>query len=107
GFAPAASGRSARRRSAKQVRATRRSPLLSKWPIRTKLFACFGLLLVIVALLSFGGIRGLYSYRSLVRSLGRRVPELPLANQFSHDISELRIALNESRTSRELELTGH
>ena len=35
------------------------------------------------------------------------MPELPLANQFSHDISELRIALNESRTSRELELTGH
>ncbi|HEX4148963.1 MAG TPA: HAMP domain-containing protein, partial [Pirellulales bacterium] len=81
--------------------------MLFKWPIRTKLFACLGLLLVVVGLLSWGGISGLYAYRGLVRSLGRRVPELPLANQFSHDISELRIALNESRTSRELELTGH
>ncbi len=81
--------------------------MLFKWPIRTKLFACLGLLLVIVGLLSWGGISGLYAYRDLVRSLSRRVPELPLANQFSQNISELRIALNESRTSRELELTGH
>lgn len=81
--------------------------MLSKWPIRKKLLAGLVLLLVIVALLSWGGIHGLYAYRSLVRSLGRRVPELPLANQFSHDVSELRLALAETRATHDLELTGH
>jgi len=81
--------------------------LLAKWPIRKKLVAGLVLLLAIVALLSWGGIDGLYSYRNLVRTLNRRVPELPLANQFSLDVSELRLALSETRGQRDLELSGH
>ncbi|HWC88043.1 MAG TPA: HAMP domain-containing sensor histidine kinase [Pirellulales bacterium] len=80
--------------------------MLSTWPIRSKLLAGLVLLLVIVGLLSWGGLHGLYSYRSLVRSLSRRVPELPLANRFSQDVSDLRIALSETQAPRELELSG-
>lgn len=80
--------------------------MLSKWPIRSKLLAGLVLLLVIVGLLSWGGLHGLYSYRSLVRSLSRRVPELPLANRFSQDVSDLRIALSDAQAPRELELSG-
>ena len=69
--------------------------LLFKWSIRTKLFLCLGLLLVEVATLGWGGIYGLYAYRSLVRSLGRRVPELPLANILSQRVSDLRVALSD------------
>ncbi|MEX0712503.1 MAG: ATP-binding protein [Pirellulales bacterium] len=70
--------------------------MLSKWPIRAKLVVGLCLLLVIVATLSWGGIHGLYAYRSLVRSLSRRVHELPLANALSQSVSELRLALSEA-----------
>ncbi|HJT33815.1 MAG TPA: HAMP domain-containing sensor histidine kinase [Pirellulales bacterium] len=69
--------------------------MLSHWPIRKKLFLCLGLLLVMVGMLSWGGIYGLYAYRDLVRSLSRRVPELPKANLLSQSVSELRIALSD------------
>ena len=69
--------------------------MLSHWPIRKKLFLCLGLLLLMVSMLSWGGIYGLYAYRDLVRSLSRRVPELPKANLLSQSVSELRIALND------------
>jgi len=69
--------------------------LLFKWPIRKKLFLCLGLLLVMVGTLGWGGIYGLYAYRSLVRSLGRRVPELPLANILSQRVGDLRVALSD------------
>jgi len=69
--------------------------LLSKWPIRNKLLIGLALLLVIVGALSWGGIYGLYAYRSLVRSLSRRVPELPKANRLIQSVSDLRVALSD------------
>ena len=69
--------------------------MLSKWPIRNKLLIGLGLLLVMVGSLSWGGIYGLYAYRSLVRSLSRRVPELPKANRLSQSVSDLRVALSD------------
>ena len=41
--------------------------MLSKWPIRNKLLIGIGLLLVIVATLSWSGFHGVYAYRSLVQ----------------------------------------
>lgn len=70
--------------------------MLTKSPIRNKLITGLALLLVIVVVLSWGGIHGLYAYRSLVRSLSRRVAELPLAGQFSQDVSNLRLSLADS-----------
>ena len=69
--------------------------MLFKWPIRKKLILCLGLLLVMVGTLGWGGIYGLYAYRSLVRSLSRRVPELPLADALSQRVGDLRVALSD------------
>jgi two-component system, NtrC family, sensor kinase len=69
--------------------------LRSTWRIRRKLFVCLGVLLVMVASLSWGGIDGLYAYRSLVRSLSRRVPELPKANLLNQSVCDLRVALSD------------
>ena len=77
--------------------ATRRSQLSAKWPIRYKLLLGLALLLVIVAALSTGGIVGLYSYRSLVKSLSWRATELPLADDLSRQASDMRVTLGESR----------
>jgi signal transduction histidine kinase len=48
-----------------------------------------------VGTLGWGGIFGLYAYRSLVRSLSRRVPELPLADTLSQRVGDLRVALSD------------
>lgn len=69
--------------------------MLPKWPIRTKLLIGLGLLLVMVATLSWGGIYGLYAYRGLVRSLSRRVPELPKANRLILSVSNLRVSFSD------------
>ena len=69
--------------------------MLSHWSIRKKLLVCLGVLLVMVSMLSWGGIYGLYAYRDLVRSLSRRVPELPKANLLSQSVCELRIAVSD------------
>ena len=80
--------------------ATWRSRLLSKWPIRDKLLVGLSLLLVIVGTLSWGGLQGLYAYRALVRNLhGRVETELPLLNEFSKSVGDLRGA-RAPRTSR-------
>jgi two-component system NtrC family sensor kinase len=48
-----------------------------------------------VGTLGWGGIYGLYAYRGLVRSLSRRVPELPLAGTLSQRVGDLRVALSD------------
>lgn len=72
--------------------------MFKSWSIRNKLLLGLTLLLVIVGTLSWGGIHGLYAYRDLVRSLGRRVDELPLAGRFGRCVSDLRVALADART---------
>jgi signal transduction histidine kinase len=51
------------------------------------------LLLGIVITLSWSAIYGLYAYRGLVRSLSRRVLEVPKANELNQSVAELRVAL--------------
>ena len=74
--------------------------MLSKWPIRNKLLIGIGLLLVIVATLSWSGFHGVYAYRSLVRSLSGRATELPLAADLSEQVSDLRVIVGEVRGAR-------
>ena len=78
--------------------ATWRSRLVIKVvPIRDKLLGGLALLLVIVGTLSWGGLQGLYAYRALVRNLHGRVEnELPLLNEFSKNVGDLRGALSAS-----------
>jgi two-component system, NtrC family, sensor kinase len=82
--------------------ATRRSLLLSKWPIRDKLLTGLALLLCIVGALTWSGIHGLYAYRLLVKSLERRLHVLPLAAELSVDVNHLRVTLSEMHSTRDL-----
>ncbi len=79
--------------------------MLSRWPIRNKLLFGLALLLVIVAILSWGGMQGLYAYRSLVRSL-RRVYELPLATQLMRHVGNMRVTLSEARSFEQFHMPG-
>ncbi len=72
--------------------------MLARWPIRNKLLFGLALLLVSVAALSGTGFQGLYAYRGLVKSLGRRAAELPLAADLNQSVGELRLTLRESRS---------
>jgi signal transduction histidine kinase len=81
--------------------------LLSKWPIRNKLLIGIGLLLVIVAALSWSGFHSVYAYRSLVRNLRGRADELPLAASLSGQVSNLRVAISEVRSARSATFDGH
>jgi two-component system NtrC family sensor kinase len=72
--------------------------LLARWPIRNKLLFGLGLMLVSVATLSGTGFHGLYAYRGLVKSLGRRAAELPLAANLDHSVAELRLTQRDARS---------
>ncbi|MCG8584542.1 MAG: HAMP domain-containing protein, partial [Pirellulales bacterium] len=69
--------------------------LFSKWPIWTKLLICFALLAAIVATLSVSSFNGLYAYRHLVKTLGKRADELPLANDLSQAVGRLSATVND------------
>ncbi len=77
--------------------------MLARWPIRNKLILGLALLLVMVVVLSVGGIHGLYAYRGVVRSL-RRVYELPLTTQLVQHVGDLRVTLSEARNRGEAPL---
>ncbi len=70
-------------------RATGRSPVLSKWPIRIKLLVGLSLLLLLVAILFGSGLYAGTAYRSLVKDLSRRADELPVAAKLSRQVGEL------------------
>ena len=83
--------------------------MLSKWPIRVKLFVGLGLLVLVVAILSSSGLYATYAYRNLVKSLSWRVVELPLAAELSQRVGDLRSTLSELhglRRLRELHTTS-
>lgn len=76
--------------------------MLSKWPIRVKLFLGLGLLVLVVGILSSSGLYATYAYRNLVASLSWRVMELPVAADLSQRVSDLRITLSELQGMRRL-----
>ena len=69
--------------------------MLSKWPIRVKLFVGLGLLVLVAAILSSTGLYATYAYRNLVKSLSWRGVELPVAAELNHRVADLRITLSE------------
>jgi two-component system, NtrC family, sensor kinase len=71
--------------------------MLARWPIRNKLLVGIGLLLVIVATLAASGFRGVYAYRSLVKSVSNRATELPLASSLSQQVADARVLVGELR----------
>src|SRR5215471_3091904 len=81
--------------STESIPATRRSLVLSRWPIRNKLLVGIALLLVIVLTLSVSSFQGTYAYRELARSISSRGAELPLATDLERDVSDLRVTLSD------------
>lgn len=78
--------------------------MLSRWPILHKFLVSIALLLFIVGILSFSGFRSVYSYRSLAKTVSRRVSELPLATELSQKVSDLRVAYSQARQLQEMPL---
>jgi signal transduction histidine kinase len=66
-------------------------------PLRDKLRLGIGLLGVSVVVLFAAALHGLYAYRGLVKSLSGRSTELPLANDLSQHVANLRVILSEAR----------
>jgi signal transduction histidine kinase len=71
--------------------------LLSRCPIRYKLMLGVALLLLTVGALSFSGFRGVYAYRQLAKGISSRATELPLADDLSRRVGELRVTLSQIR----------
>jgi len=69
--------------------------VLSKWPIRIKLWVGLGLLVLVVTILSSSGLYATYAYRGLVKSVSWRVPELKTAAKLSDRVADLRVTLSE------------
>ncbi|MGL4514279.1 MAG: ATP-binding protein [Lacipirellulaceae bacterium] len=71
--------------------------MLTNRPLRDKLRLGIGLLGVGVVVLFAAALHGLYAYRGLVKSLSARAAELPLANDLSQHVADLRVVLSEAR----------
>ncbi|MBN2473537.1 MAG: HAMP domain-containing protein [Pirellulales bacterium] len=74
--------------------------MLAKWPIRVKLLVGLSLLVLVVVILAGSGLYGTYAYRALVKSLGWRVSELPVAVELSRNAGDLRMTISELRGRR-------
>lgn len=70
--------------------------MLSNWSIRDKLLLGTTFLLLIVGTLSVSGIISVTSYRQLVRTVSDRAEELPLAEQVTRSVDDLRHAVNDA-----------
>ena len=71
--------------------------MLTHLPIRSKLRIGLGLLAVTTLTLFIAAIYGLYAYRGLVKTLSARSTELPLANELSQHVGEMRVVLGQAR----------
>lgn len=71
--------------------------MLSNLPIRDKLRLGLGLLACSTLVLFMAAIYGLYSYRGLVKTLSARSAELPLADELSQHVDNLRFSLGKAR----------
>lgn len=79
--------------------------MLSRWPIRSKLLLCVWLLFLILAGLSFGSFRGVYSYRRLARSISQRAQELPLSGDLTQSVNQLQAVVGTNLETSSLPLT--
>lgn len=80
--------------------------MLSRWSIGVKLRVGVGLLAGSTVLLFCAALYGLYAYRGLVKSLSARAAELPLANELSQRVADLRVVFGKAR-ERSLALRQH
>lgn len=74
--------------------------MFARFSIRAKLLIGAAMLCLIVGGLTFGGIRGVLSYRHLVRDVSARAEELPLAAELTRSVFEFRRACDDIFTHR-------
>ncbi|MEO2011149.1 MAG: HAMP domain-containing sensor histidine kinase [Pirellulaceae bacterium] len=72
--------------------------MLSRWPIRYKLTLGGVLLLLMVAILSINGFRGVYAYRHLARVISQRALEMPASDRITQHVQGLRHAYADARS---------
>jgi len=75
--------------------------MIVHWPIRYKLLVGAALLCLAVTVLAVISFRGVYAYRGLAKSVSRRAAELPLAQQLSRHVSDLRVTLSKVRREQD------
>lgn len=61
-----------------------------QWTIRKKMLIGIAAIAVPLALLTYSSVRGAYSYRGLAAAISFRAAELPLSNEVTESIDELR-----------------
>jgi len=78
--------------------------VLKRFSIFHKLIICVAILSVIVLALSISGIRGVSSYRTLVRTVSDRAAELPKADDLIRSVNDLRFTFAQVGQANEIGL---
>ncbi len=73
--------------------------MFARWTLRSQMYFCITLMLIIVGLLSFSGFQGVFKYRRLTKDIRDRANEAPLIFKVERSISKLRSTLHSSHTS--------
>ncbi|MCA9124794.1 MAG: HAMP domain-containing histidine kinase [Planctomycetaceae bacterium] len=76
--------------------------MFARCSIRHKLLIGACLLCLIVCALSISGLLGVNSYRGLVRTVSQRAAELPLADELTRSVAELRITFSRFRPTHDV-----
>src|SRR3990167_7357530 len=76
--------------------------MFARCSIRYKLLIGVSLLFLIVCVLSISGLLGVNSYRGLVRTVSHRAAELPLADELTRSVAELRITFSRFRPAHDV-----
>lgn len=76
--------------------------MFARCSIRYKLLIGVSLLFLIVCALSISGLWGVNSYRGLVRTVSFRAAELPLADELTRSVAELRITFSRYRPAQDV-----
>ena len=69
-------------------------------PFASRCWSGWGLLLLLVLILSSTGLYATYAYRGLAKGLSWRAVELPLAAELGRQVAEMRMTLSELRGLR-------
>ena len=67
--------------------------VFSRWPIKQKLRLGVFLLIVMLFVLAYSGLAGVYAYRQLVRQISQRADELPLITSLTSSLNSLHQSL--------------
>ncbi|MDA1051150.1 MAG: HAMP domain-containing sensor histidine kinase [Planctomycetota bacterium] len=76
--------------------------MFARCSIRYKLLIGVSLLSLIVCVLSVSGLLGVNSYRWLARAVSLRAAELPLADELTRSVAELRITFSRFRSAHDV-----